>query len=346
LSTSHTGTPASRARKSPLRAGGEFVATAMDKFGLIDASLRGLKGRYIMAYHRVLEPDEAQEEWCHSAIWVRPQTFEAHLEYFARIGRIVSLDELLSSENTPERPLFAITFDDAWTDNFRALPILERFRVRACFFVPTDAVTQDRLFWTEELAQKIGGALLGPSGSALVQHFGWPAGLSPEELLPRVMAYIEDLKELSPAERTDTIARLYADFGITDTPIRGRVMSWDQVRELARQGHDIGSHSKTHLILRNVPQDIVDVELRESKRILENELQKPIEHFCFPNARYDETSAARVSAAGYRFGFRMHNLPVAKDSQPTLIPRFSVSEVNAPMPWFKIRLLRSHLSRA
>ena len=324
----------------------DAAASVLDSMGLLDASLRRTSGRYVMAYHRVLQPQEAQREWCHSAIWVRPQTLAVQLKYFSTVGRIVSLDELLEAGTDTRLPLFAITFDDAWIDNLQVLPLLEQYGVRACFFVPTDAVSTDRLFWTEELAQKIGNALKGPKAAALAAHIGCQPESDTSVVLPKVMAFIEALKEQNPDERAMSIASLFATFDISDDPIRGRVMSWDQVRALLARGHDIGSHSKSHLILRNVDQSTVDLELIESKRILQSELQREVNHFCFPNARYDAVSASRIHAAGYKYGFRMHNVPVRRSDDPALIPRFSVSEVNSTMPWFKVRLLRSHFSHA
>ena len=323
----------------------DVASRMLDGMGLLDGAIRASGGRYIMAYHRVLSPAEALAEWCHPAIWVRPQTLDAHLRFFARIGRIVSLDELLAA---PDKggPLFSVTFDDAWVDNFsQALPVLAEHGVAACFFVPTDAVSTGRLFWTEELAQKLGATLLDPQGAALIEHLGWPRQLAGEAaaLLSRLMEYIEQLKELAADDRTRVIDDLYARFGVSAAPIQGRVMSWDQLRTLAAQGHLIGSHSKSHLILRDIDVARVDEELVESKRIIEKELARPVPYFCFPNARYDALSPRRVLAAGYSHGFRIHNLKLSPATDRALVPRFSASEANSELAFLKLRFVRASL---
>jgi peptidoglycan/xylan/chitin deacetylase (PgdA/CDA1 family) len=324
----------------------DIASRVLDGVGLLNGAIRVSGGRYIMAYHRVLSPDEALSEWCHHAIWIRPETLDEHMRFFSSVGRIVSLRELLASDDK-QGPLFSVTFDDAWIDNFSsALPILAAHKVDACFFVPTDAVTTGRLFWTEELAQKLGNALVGPQGEALIAHLGWPASLAGNAgaLLPKLMEYIEQLKERSIAVREHTIDEVYNRFGISQSPVQGRVMTWDQVRTVAASGHTIGSHSKTHLILRDVDVARVDEELVESRRIIERELDRPVDYFCFPNARYDAVSSARVLAAGYSHGFRIHNLKVRRNEDKAIVPRFSASESNSGLSFLKLRFVRASLT--
>ena len=321
----------------------DIAGRLLDRLGILDPLIRRTGGRYVMAYHRVLSPAEALSEWCHPAIWITPQTFEAHLKYFSRVGRIVPLRDLLDAPDDGG-PLFSLTFDDAWQDNYvHAVPIMAAHAATACFFVPTDAVSSGRLFWTEELALKLGEALTGPRRDALLAHLGWPAG-SVAELLPRVMSHVEGLKDLEVVARERAIAALYSAFAIPTAPVQGRVMNWDQIRELAALGHSIGSHSKTHLILRGVDRARVDEELVESKQIVERELSRSVDYFCFPNARYDDLSSERVLAAGYSHGFRIHNLKVKRDSHRALVPRFSASENNSLPSHLKLRFARASLA--
>jgi len=321
----------------------EAANRVFDRVGALDAAIRISAGRYILAYHRVLTSAEARAQWCHPAMWVRPETLDAHLHFFARIGTIVPLQELL---NAPDRkgPLFSITFDDAWIDNFeRAQPVLSAHGVHACFFVPTDAVSSGRLFWTEELAQKLGALLLGPGAPDTLEQLGWRRELADNTsaLLHQLMEYIERLKELPMESRERVIGDLYSRLGISAAPVLGSIMSWDQIRTLASLGHSIGSHSKSHLILRDIDVARVDAELVESKQLLEAKLGHAVDYFCFPNARYDALSRDRVLAAGYRYGFRMHNRKVRHNEHRALVPRFSASEANAELAFLKARLVRA-----
>jgi glycosyltransferase involved in cell wall biosynthesis/peptidoglycan/xylan/chitin deacetylase (PgdA/CDA1 family) len=75
-------------------------------------------------------------------------------------------------------------------------------------------------------------------------------------------------------------------------------MSWDDLRALAAEGFEIGSHTCSHADLGAVSLEHAEHELRASRRRLEEELGKPIGLFAFPyghrrNMRRDTMAAAR-----------------------------------------------------
>jgi len=66
-------------------------------------------------------------------------TFERHLEYLSERYDIVLLRDLREGQGRDRaRPLVCLTFDDGYRDNVDvAVPLLERFGLRATFFLPT-----------------------------------------------------------------------------------------------------------------------------------------------------------------------------------------------------------------
>ena len=331
----------SRARRGLVQG----IARAAQLLRVTPTLLATRPGRYIFAYHRILTPDEASQEWCHPSIWISPETFEAQIAHLQKVGRIVSPQSLLEDTTTPGNR-FAITFDDAWADNYRyALPVLEKNRIQACFFVPTQAVSTGELFWTERLALQLGHAASSGSAGALIDTLCIPGeqaiATSPAGMLALVLDCVERLKLLSDADRDAAIADIARTLKLGAGNTSGRVMSWDQIRELHRLGHEIGSHTRTHRILQGVDAETVDRELQDSKTEIEREIGASVRYFCYPNARYDQVSAARVTACGYERGFRMHNLRMDAASQPATVPRFSVAEVNGRIPLLDWRLAMS-----
>lgn len=59
-------------------------------------------------------------------------------------------------------------------------------------------------------------------------------------------------------------------------------MNWDQVRELVRDGFDIGAHTVTHLDMGKCSPEQIRAELRESKTVLEQRLSRPVPLFAYP----------------------------------------------------------------
>ncbi len=66
----------------------------------------------------------------------------------------------------------------------------------------------------------------------------------------------------------------YLDDGYwQDFRIRRRLFSWSQARELARAGHEIGSHSKTHAARLLGSEPFVEEEIRDSRARIEAEIR-------------------------------------------------------------------------
>jgi len=75
-------------------------------------------------------------------------------------------------------------------------------------------------------------------------------------------------------------------------------MTWNDLRNLAADGFDIGSHTCSHADMGAIPLDEAVTELRMSRERLEMELKRPIRAFAFPyghprNMRSDTIAAAR-----------------------------------------------------
>lgn len=59
-------------------------------------------------------------------------------------------------------------------------------------------------------------------------------------------------------------------------------VTWDDCREMAAAGMQIESHAHTHHRLGGLGDDEVRREMRESKEIIEREMEAPARHFCCP----------------------------------------------------------------
>jgi peptidoglycan/xylan/chitin deacetylase (PgdA/CDA1 family) len=96
----------------------------------------------ILMYHEVVAAAElrALEGKLQSSYVMTDDQFDSHLRALQALGRtIVGLDEVINAfdggVSLPPKPV-VITFDDGYDGNFRfALPILQRYRARATFFV-------------------------------------------------------------------------------------------------------------------------------------------------------------------------------------------------------------------
>ena len=78
-------------------------------------------------------------------------------------------------------------------------------------------------------------------------------------------------------------------------------MSWDQLRELAAAGWEIGSHTKNHPRLSKIAEQPINDELTESRRECEERMQALCASIAYPYSDYDDRAVRAAAAAGYRF---------------------------------------------
>jgi len=86
----------------------------------------------------------------------------------------------------------------------------------------------------------------------------------------------------------------------TAAPPRGwSVLSWDELIALARDGFEIGSHSRTHPHLPTLDDAALKEEIVGSRREMEDRLGMAVPSFCYPFGHHDARTRDAVLAAGY-----------------------------------------------
>ena len=74
-------------------------------------------------------------------------------------------------------------------------------------------------------------------------------------------------------------------------------MLWEQIKMLHREGHVIGSHTMNHINCKEAPLEVLDEELRLSKKIIETQLQAPCEHFAYTYGKIEHFSEQALACA-------------------------------------------------
>jgi peptidoglycan/xylan/chitin deacetylase (PgdA/CDA1 family) len=83
-------------------------------------------------------------------------------------------------------------------------------------------------------------------------------------------------------------------------PLAGRpLLSWDDARELHRDGVALGAHTRTHPILPELPPAEVEDEVAGSGADAAAALGEPVETFSYPFGRFDQATAEAVARAGF-----------------------------------------------
>jgi len=110
--------------------------------------------------------------------------------------------------------------------------------------------------------------------------------------------YLDTYTEAFPVLRRHRIPATL--FIATDWVGRTGYLNWDHLREMAQEGWTIGSHTRSHAYLPDLSRLKWEGEIRGSKEILEEKLQRAVTLFSYPVGGFTEESMAYVQKAGYR----------------------------------------------
>lgn len=270
----------------------------------------------VIGYHRVVEDFTSAARFSIPAMLISSRMLEEQLDWIGRRYRFVSLDELgreLNRGGPPGPPLAAVTFDDGYRDVYDvALPVLTRKGIPSAVFVVTDLVgtgqaqVHDRLYML--LCRAI--ARWPDPGIAfrrllLDLDLSLPARLDPTRLAadPR-FAVATLLRSLSRCE-VDRLAVAIEDAVGADGSTAAGIepLSWEMLARMIRAGVTVGSHTRSHAWLTQEAPTEVLAETRGSREAIEQRLGVAVEHFAYPDGRFDTATVTAVAAAGYRFAY-------------------------------------------
>jgi peptidoglycan/xylan/chitin deacetylase (PgdA/CDA1 family) len=265
------------------------IATLADKSGLLARSEARIRnGLTILCYHRILPPVQ-RSAYHDPELVVTPDAFRAHCRLLAKHYSVAplatALEQLRNGADTG-RPLAAITFDDGYQDNILlASPILREHGLRATFFVVAGLVDTDTAPWYD---------IAGASWNTLARR---------GRQLPDANARdaVERAKRMPAVERQAWVDALQEEAGAIELPEIDRIMTSAQLRELAAEGHEIGSHTMTHPLLPQCDDATLDDELQWSRTALAGITGQAVSGICYPNGDSDARVLQASSQAGYGY---------------------------------------------
>lgn len=120
-------------------------------------------------------------------------------------------------------------------------------------------------------------------------------------------------------------------------------LSWDRIKEMRQRKTEIGSHTTTHAKLKDLSYDDQFKETAEAKKLLEGQLQRPVEFMAYPYGGYNDSVVKAIQAAGY-LGACTGKAGLNNRSTD----HYALRRINIPRPrcglWeFRLRLLRADI---
>ncbi len=187
----------------------------------------------------------------------------------------------------------AITFDDGYRSVYEiAWPIMRKYGVSATVFLATDWIDGKASLWWDDLEELI---RVGDLSRVDLKEFS-------REF--KINSAIIDLQRLHDTHYKDLLLNRLSMFlmkqptsvqkgaveylrrSILDDPSIAlavpQPLSWDQIRDLAAQGMEFGSHTRSHANLSHVESQEAYDDITGSKTIIENQIRKKVIGFAYP----------------------------------------------------------------
>ena len=294
----------------------------------------------ILAYHRVAELRDTPAVDSRS-VSATPEVFTRQMEHLARFYRVVSMPEVLEAVEKeaplPKRAVL-ITFDDAYADFADiAWPILKRFRLPATMFVPTAYPDHaERTFWSDALYQAFAATLRVEINVPPLGRLPLLAAEEKRKSLQVIQNYVTTIPHCEAMRLVDSLC---AELGLSFV-VGGSVLSWDQLRQLAREGLTLGSHTRTHAIMTKVAREQMREEVQGSQGDLQREIGACLPIFCYPNGNHNDAVVSVLSEQSIRLAFttvpgsnELSSLDPLRLHRTVIMPRTTQAI-------FRLRLLR------
>lgn len=284
----------------------------------------------ILGYHRIANPSHDP-----FSLNVTPENFSEQLEVIKKYAVPVSLNELvkkIEAKKLTERYV-AVTFDDGYADNFyRAKPLLEKSNIPATVFITPGKLESE--FWWDKLERILISSDIIPEELHLRYKSGsffwrynekgkkdpkWSLFYS----LYRLMAGLEDscIEEI-----LDQLKDLTDDGSGT---YKYRTMTIDELQLMTSASLiDAGSHTMSHFNLKLGGADRLQYEIEQSKKMLDELLNRNISGFSYPNGSLTPESDLIVKKCRYQYACVSRSNYIFSGSDKYSLNRFWVPDYN------------------
>lgn len=272
---------------------------------------------------------------------MHPKLFEKVIKYISRNFNAVQLEHLYLNkfDNNKQKAFATIIFDDGYKDNIEyAAPILKKNNCPASFYVVTDSIDKNLPTWTyilDYLFQHTNKLSLDINIDDLPDFPKKTKWLNEKERLTYARILKPFLKKLKHQKREFILNEIYEDLNDVEIP-NDLMMTWDDLRELKKEGFIIGSHSKTHPLLDSIEdrRNLI-IELNESAEKIKKELNEFPITISYPNGNYNDIVIEDARKCGYKLGLTVKQKFFNSNKDSLFeIPRVELYNES----WFKTKL--------
>lgn len=244
----------------------------------------------ILVFHKII-PEYDQ-------IWpgIHPKLFEEIIILLKKHYTILPLHFLHSKPEMDFKNACFITFDDGYKDYLDyAYPILRKHHAQSTLFIlPYDLSNQGHI-WTSTIVFFVKHYWFSEVQDFFISHGQTINFQNRFDDFYINLSITKHFCTLQQKERSKIIDALQQKFIEDDRIVEKELLSFDELKKLDKTIVEIGSHSLTHPSFKlETDEEFIDYEIRESKEIIEKEINIKVSSFAFPFAKFNNLSLDSV----------------------------------------------------
>lgn len=293
----------------------------------------------VLCYHRIVATQSDNRGLLADEVGVPSDVFEKQMRFMLKHFKPIKPSEVLSVLDKPGL-YFAVTFDDGFGDNYSvAAAILSKLGISGGFFVVSDFIDTDKLFWWEQLAYMIRETThknldimtLNPQwvqSAQLDKYIELHDDAQKDDAQKKLAAA---LRHTPPNQVPHLMSKMASQLNV-ELKLTGRdypMMTWQQLNDLKLRGFDIGGHTATHVNLGEAAPSDYQAEIYDATATLEKGLNGKVPTFAYPYgtfAHYTSDATNAVVDANYECAFTTNHGIIDSTSHPFQLPRFKLNK--------------------
>ncbi len=253
----------------------------------------------ILCYHRV----GVEGVPYHSRLGAR--VFESQMNYLKKHYRLVSISQMCREleDRLVVPPTIAITFDDGYRDLYtHAFSVLRRLQIPATIYLIGECMQTGMVPWYDRIFSAVHSAP-GPSLEFKLETTRTFKIHSPADRSSVAWELVCYLRSLDDTDRREWCRNFERSNPVREGELQGRMLDWQQVREMFQAGISFGAHTWTHPSVSRLSAGALDRELGDTKAFLEAALSTEIADFAYPFGKTADCSSSAESVLS-KFKYR------------------------------------------
>jgi peptidoglycan/xylan/chitin deacetylase (PgdA/CDA1 family) len=234
----------------------------------------------ILVHSVFLDAEEAESTHIQAQQSITVADLDACIKEFLRIGFSFIAPDASDDQLSDSGQYVWLTFDDGYWNNLRALPLLERYKIPATFYVASGFVKSGRGFWQDTLQREM---------------------LSRGATAEAVREAKADLRSRRSIEVQRALVERFGADCLTPKDDIARPLTPTELKALARSPWArIGNHTRDHEILANRSLEEAQFQIQACQEDLTGILGKAPNVFAYPNGLTLEGAGEVLQSLGLK----------------------------------------------